>query len=162
MILVSFVLLAIVVFGALSSFHLGSHVLFASGVIGAVASLVLLADVVFLANVASMVLTIIVLAGILIFCIALAVMGMSGVMGARRVVDPKSSASKLLQAEGVAVTDLTPQGTVRVLGETWTAESLSGSVKAGVDVYVAEIDGIRLKVWANPEHSRNLEQGSKA
>jgi membrane-bound ClpP family serine protease len=51
-------------------------------------------------------------------------------------------------AEGKALTALDPVGVVRVAGETWTAESLSGSLPAGSAVHVARVDGVRLAVWS--------------
>jgi membrane-bound serine protease (ClpP class) len=50
-------------------------------------------------------------------------------------------------AEGVVVSPLDPVGTVRVRGENWTAESLSGPLPAGARIEVAEVDGLRLRVW---------------
>jgi membrane-bound ClpP family serine protease len=49
--------------------------------------------------------------------------------------------------EGVAVSDLTPEGIVRVRGEQWTAESVNGTVKSGARIQVLRADGVRLEVW---------------
>lgn len=49
--------------------------------------------------------------------------------------------------EGVAVSDLAPEGIVRVRGEQWTAESVNGTVKAGARVQVLRAEGVRLEVW---------------
>lgn len=50
--------------------------------------------------------------------------------------------------QGVAVTDLDPVGVVRLHGESWTAESVSGPVRAGAGVRVVSRDGVRLRVWS--------------
>jgi membrane-bound serine protease (ClpP class) len=52
----------------------------------------------------------------------------------------------LVGAVGVARSDLTPQGTVFVQGELWTAETADGVIPAGARVRVARVDGLRLKV----------------
>lgn len=54
----------------------------------------------------------------------------------------------LRAAEGTALTPLSPTGVVRVAGELWTAESLSGPLPAGVPVHVVRVDGLRLLVWS--------------
>jgi hypothetical protein len=51
-------------------------------------------------------------------------------------------------AGGVAVTELTPTGVVQVAGETWSAESVSGSLPAGAPVHVLRVCGVRLEVWS--------------
>ena len=49
---------------------------------------------------------------------------------------------------GVAVTELTPVGVVRVGGENWSAESVSGPLPAGAPVHVLGARGVRLEVWS--------------
>ena len=51
-------------------------------------------------------------------------------------------------AEGIAVTDLTPAGIVRVRGEQWSATSANGPARSGTRVQVLGIEGVRLDVWA--------------
>jgi membrane protein implicated in regulation of membrane protease activity len=51
-------------------------------------------------------------------------------------------------ATGVAVTDLAPCGVVRVGGETWSAESVSGPLPVGAPVHVLRVQGVRLEVWS--------------
>jgi membrane-bound ClpP family serine protease len=51
-------------------------------------------------------------------------------------------------ATGTAVTDLTPVGVVRVAGETWSAESVSGTLAAGAPVHVLRVRGVRVEVWS--------------
>jgi membrane-bound ClpP family serine protease len=66
----------------------------------------------------------------------------------------------LAGTSGTAVTALNPVGVVRVASETWTANSLSGSLPAGAPVHVVRVDGVRLDVWSEagtvPDH-RALE-----
>jgi len=47
---------------------------------------------------------------------------------------------------GVAISALTPTGTVRSRGETWTAESLAGPVAAGQTVKIVKVKGVKLLV----------------
>jgi membrane-bound ClpP family serine protease len=51
-------------------------------------------------------------------------------------------------ATGVAVTDLSPRGVVRVGGENWSAESVSGRLPLGAPVHVLGVRGVRLDVWS--------------
>lgn len=55
-------------------------------------------------------------------------------------------------SEGVAVTNLTPEGVVRVAGEEWSARCANGTVRAGTRVQVLHASGVRLDVWGeDPE-----------
>lgn len=161
MVVASLILLSAILAAAVLSLHLGPHGLVVSGVVGMIASLVLIADVVFLARTASQGLVLGFLVTVVIISAAILAFGIRTIKKSKMLASA-SLATKLLYSHGVAVTDLTPLGTVKVLGETWSAESLSGVVKAGVEVYVSEMDGLRLKVWANPELSQNVEQENKA
>jgi membrane-bound ClpP family serine protease len=62
---------------------------------------------------------------------------------------PAIGPNRLWGANGVTVTDLSPLGTVRVRGETWTAESLCGRLPAGTTIHVMEVEGLRLRVWSD-------------
>ena len=66
----------------------------------------------------------------------------------RRQAGPPIGADALVGATGTVVTALTPKGVCRVNNETWTAESLSGSLPVGAPVHVARVDGLRLLVWS--------------
>ena len=46
------------------------------------------------------------------------------------------------------MTELTPVGVVRVGGENWSAESVSGTLPAGAPVHVLAARGVRLEVWS--------------
>jgi membrane-bound serine protease (ClpP class) len=65
-------------------------------------------------------------------------------MRARRV--PVSPPASLVGAEGVALSDLDPYGTVRVRSEEWSAESEDGAIQAGAKVKVLAEDGLKLRV----------------
>jgi membrane-bound ClpP family serine protease len=53
----------------------------------------------------------------------------------------------LVGTEGVAVSDLNPEGVARVGGEEWSVVSLNGPVPAGTRVQVLRAEGVRLEVW---------------
>jgi membrane-bound serine protease (ClpP class) len=48
--------------------------------------------------------------------------------------------------KGTAISNLNPEGEVKVHGEIWIAESLEGNIKKGSNVLVAEIQNLKLKV----------------
>jgi membrane-bound ClpP family serine protease len=54
----------------------------------------------------------------------------------------------LVGATGQALGALAPTGTVRVNNETWTAQSVSGTLPAGAPVHVVKVEGVRLLVWS--------------
>lgn len=66
----------------------------------------------------------------------------------RWIIGPVRRKSKLTGAEamkgklGIAITDLTPKGEVRVQGEFWHAESLSGNIMKNEQVRVIELRGL--------------------
>jgi membrane-bound ClpP family serine protease len=62
-----------------------------------------------------------------------------------------SKASSLEGSQGTAVTDLGPEGIVRVRGEDWSARSLNGQVHAGDRVQVINAVGVRLEVWGEED-----------
>jgi membrane-bound serine protease (ClpP class) len=52
----------------------------------------------------------------------------------------------LIGKTGIAVSDLSPQGEVRVQSETWSAVAVDGPLRAGETIEVVGIDGLRLRV----------------
>lgn len=56
----------------------------------------------------------------------------------------------LVGTEGVARTDLAPEGTVHVAGEMWTAHSEDGQIAEGERVRVVAVDGLHLRVRRLP------------
>ena len=58
----------------------------------------------------------------------------------------RMGSESLVGAEGVARTELAPQGMVYVAGEMWTARTDAGRIGEGERVQVVGIDGLRLRV----------------
>ncbi len=81
---------------------------------------------------------------------ALAIIGFSLiVLRALLVVSrmpPRSGAQRLIGSQGVASTDLTPEGQVRVALEDWSAVAITGVIHAGDPVKVVGVSGVRLQV----------------
>jgi membrane-bound serine protease (ClpP class) len=63
---------------------------------------------------------------------------------------PQGGGQDLVGAIGVARSDLAPDGQVHVRGEMWTATAEGGSVASGERVRVMSIDGLRIRVKAEP------------
>jgi len=55
----------------------------------------------------------------------------------------RSSLDKMIGSTGVAVTEITASGggEVKVSGESWTARSVEGTIAAGTEIEVYQIDG---------------------
>ena len=73
-----------------------------------------------------------------------------------RHLPTRSGRETLLGREGVATSDLTLRGTVRVGGEDWSAIAEVGPISAGETVEVLAVEGITLRVhrpyeWRLPE-----------
>lgn len=68
---------------------------------------------------------------------------------------PFSGVEGFTGEEGVALTALAPAGKVRVHGEIWNAESVSGAVDAGEKVRVKRLEGLRVYVEAAREPERD-------
>jgi membrane-bound ClpP family serine protease len=66
----------------------------------------------------------------------------------QRITGMRTASAPPAGADGSAITALSPTGVVRVGGETWSAESLSGPLPAGAPVHVVRVRGIRLLVWS--------------
>jgi membrane-bound serine protease (ClpP class) len=54
----------------------------------------------------------------------------------------------LIGRSGVAISDLVPQGTVRVDGEVWSAIADSAPIRAGEPVQIVDVEGVT--VWVQP------------
>lgn len=57
-----------------------------------------------------------------------------------------TGAQAMIGRVGVATSDLTPAGVVRVEGEAWSAVSEDGPIEAGKEVQVIAVEGVTLKV----------------
>ncbi len=60
----------------------------------------------------------------------------------------KTGKEALIGASGVATTDLSPKGEVRVLGEFWQAIAKDGNIASGKAVEVVDLEGMFLVVVA--------------
>jgi membrane-bound serine protease (ClpP class) len=66
----------------------------------------------------------------------------------RWIIGPLRRRKKLTGAESmigklaVAITDLKPKGEVRVLGEIWQAQSVSGDIAKGEQIKVKALEGL--------------------
>jgi len=87
-------------------------------------------------------LTIFVMTSLLALFFATAVMKGLGVQ--RRAVT--TGPDVLIGQDGIALTALGPDGTVRVANEEWSAQSLEGEIAEGADVTVVASEGIHLVV----------------
>lgn len=78
----------------------------------------------------------------------------------RWVIGPIRRRSKLTGSEamigktGMAITDLNPKGEVRVMGEIWRAESLSGDIEKGEQVSVKALNGLVVMVEKVQEQAK--------
>ncbi len=136
------VLLGLMVVAAVLGFHVGPHghlVGAALGVVAAIWLLVLAAA----GQSAPLAWT--------LFGADVAISGSLGAIAWRGLRSPDlesgSARPGLVGTEGVAITDLAPDGVVRVRGEHWSATAMNGEVKAGQHVQVIEASGVRLGVW---------------
>ncbi|MGD0070354.1 MAG: nodulation protein NfeD [Candidatus Bathyarchaeia archaeon] len=84
----------------------------------------------------------------------------------RWVIGPIRRRSKLTGSEamigktGMAITDLKPKGEVRVMGEIWRAESLSGDIAKGEQVSVKALKGLVVMVEKVQEQKVQASNGS--
>ncbi len=63
-----------------------------------------------------------------------------------RKLPPQSGAQRLIGQRGTALTDLAPTGEARVDLENWSAVSLGREIRAGEEIEVVGISGVRLQV----------------
>jgi membrane-bound serine protease (ClpP class) len=59
---------------------------------------------------------------------------------------PTTGMQGLIGETGEAVSDLRPEGSVKVYGEIWNAVSLDGTLKRGTKITIAEVENLVLKV----------------
>lgn len=158
-----FLALAVLVAVALAvagGVHTGPHGLVTAGVIGTVASIGFIIGIIALAPAGtrtSVDWALLSTAGAVSLA---AVVGGALAWPALRSHTSSLGENRLWGAEGVVLTDLTPVGTVRVRGETWTAESLNGPLAAGARVHVVEVDGLHLRVSPDVMTAHGLDDGS--
>jgi membrane-bound ClpP family serine protease len=155
------VLIGLVVLTSLVGFHSGPHAHVAAGGIGVLVA----AWLVFMAfdGQSAPVLWALVSADLVVSA-GVGVTAWKGLEAAGRG-STGSLGSSLDGAEGVAVSDLAPEGIVRVRGEQWSAVSVNGPVRAGSPVQVLRAAGVRLDVWGedpealSPGWTLSLDEG---
>lgn len=59
---------------------------------------------------------------------------------------PTTGVQGLIMEVGEAITDLDPEGEIRIHGEFWKAESIEGKIEANSTVEVVEVQNLKLKV----------------
>jgi len=59
---------------------------------------------------------------------------------------PTTGEQGLIGEKGEAITDLSPEGSVRVHGEIWSGESIDGKLRKGTKVIVTDISNLKVKV----------------
>lgn len=145
-------LLGAAVLAAVVGFHAGPHAHLAAAIVGVLAA----AWLVFMAaSGRSEPLLWVLLGADLAVSGGLGAMGWSGVR--RREVGSRYRVGDLEAAEGVAVSDLRPEGVVRVRGEEWSAVSVNGEFPAGTRVQVLRA-GVRLEVWGERSEAEPVER----
>ncbi len=137
------VLLGLVVLSSLVGFHSGPHAHVVAGVIGVLAA----AWLVFMAaGGRSAPILWALLSADLVVSAGVGVMAWYGLSGRGTTEHHLGSHEG---EEGVAVSDLAPEGIVRVHGEQWSAVSVNGNVRAGTRVQVLRTAGVHLEVWGD-------------
>ncbi len=135
------VLLGLVVLTSLVGFHSGPHAHVVAGVIGVLAAAWL---VVMAVDGRSAPILWALLTADLVVSAGVGVMAWFGLSGRATAGHRLTS---LEGAEGVTVSDLAPEGIVRVRGEQWSAVSVNGTLQAGTRVQVLRTSGVHLEVW---------------
>jgi len=148
------ILLGLVILAALLGFHAGPHLHLTAGILGLVAAAWLIAIA---ASGSSWPGLWVLLSGDLVVSVGVGALAWKGLTTAHSSGSLRRHHS-LEGAQGVAITDLTPDGIVRVQGEQWSAVAANGSAPAGTVVQVLRSQGVRLEVWAE-ELSPNQEIG---
>jgi hypothetical protein len=139
--IIAALLLGLVVIAALLGFHSGPHLHLAAGVLGGIAAAWLI-----LMTVRGGPLPVlgVLLGADLLVAGGVGVLAVKGFKGGKPL---RGAAHPLEAAEGVAVSDLDPEGIVRVHGENWSATAMNGTVRAGAAVQVLRARSVRLEVW---------------
>jgi membrane-bound ClpP family serine protease len=137
------VLLGLVVLGTLIGLHTGPHGHVAAGALGLVVGVLLL--VLAIERSATTLLWVLI-AGDLTLSAGLGLLAWRGLANRQRFA-ADHRALVPTGAEGVAVSDLDPEGIVKVQGEDWSAVAINSPVPSGTPVQVVRRGGVRLEVW---------------
>jgi membrane-bound ClpP family serine protease len=140
-------LLGFVVLATLAGFHVGPHSHLAAGIGGVLAAIWLL---IMAATGQAAPLLWILLGADVALSAGVGTMAWKGIETSRLSAAPLST-TRILGAEGLAETDLNPEGIVKVRSESWSATSLNGLIKKGTRVQVIESSGVRLGVWGETD-----------
>jgi membrane-bound ClpP family serine protease len=141
--IVASVLLGLVALAGLAGLHTGPHVLFGASGLGVIAAAWLVVTAI-AAGSAGLAWTLFGAdAAVVAITAGLGMRGLAADHGRRHAY----GLAALEGAEGVAISDLKPEGLVKVRSETWSAHSLNGLVDAGTAVQVIRATGLRLEVW---------------
>jgi membrane-bound ClpP family serine protease len=137
------VLLGLVVLASLIGFHVGPHAHLLAGILGVLAGLSL---AILAVEGNSSALLWVLLAADLSMSAGVGYLSWRGLFHR----DQPFAEHRLLtraRAEGVAISDLDPEGIVRVQGEEWSAVAINAPVRRGSPVLVVGHGGVRLEVW---------------
>jgi membrane-bound ClpP family serine protease len=137
------ILLGLVVLASLVGFHTGPHAHLVAGVLGALAATILLIMAV---NGNASEVSWLLFGGDLALSAGVGVLAWRGLAKRNQVTVPHRALAHT-GMEGVAVSDLDPEGIVRVRGEDWCAVAVNAPVRAGTSVQVVGRGGVRLEVW---------------
>ncbi len=164
--LVALAVLVVVAVGIAVGVHTGPHGLLAAGAVGVAASVAFVVTAMSLVSPSSRTTIAWVLLSSTAFVSAGALAAGALTLPALRRRQADVGPNRLLGSTGVVVTDLNPVGTVRVHGESWSAESMCGPLPAGTPIEVMEIEGLRLRVWSDaapgPGEARAIEEERRA
>jgi membrane-bound serine protease (ClpP class) len=96
--------------------------------------------------------------GVAVILVAFSLVVLRAILAVARL-PPRSGAERLIGQPGLALSDLTPGGQVRVGLETWSATALRGEIWAGDPIKVTGIAGVRLQVIPVESNLEPSEQG---
>jgi len=136
-------LLGLVLLGTLVGFHTGPHTHLAAGALGLLAAGAVAALAVGSSSPGGLW---VLFAGDVTLSIGVGALAWRAIAGGRGT--PREH--RLLTrsgADGVALSDMDPEGIVRVHGEEWTAVAVNAPVCRGSRVQVVGRGGVRLEVW---------------
>jgi membrane-bound serine protease (ClpP class) len=137
-------LIALAVLLFVADLHVPGHgVLTAGGVVAFIFGAVLLTErtaPVFQISLRLIIAVAVALAAFVLFALGAGMRAMRGPV--------RSGGSRLVGAVGVARSPLSPEGTVHVMGELWSAVAVDGPIDEGTRVRVVGVDGLRVRVSA--------------
>ena len=151
------VLLGLVLLASIVGFHTGPHSHVFAGVLGVVTAIWLL--VMGLTGEAAPLLWVL-LGADLVLSAGVGTAAYKGIRSERSLDSSSSPHTPLIGKIGVALSDLAPDGLVRVGGETWSATSLNGRRRnRAAPVQVIGRPGVRLKVWGEDVRAARRSAG---